>query len=528
MDSSLLFFPCVSQEIILCASVSSGDLLTFLSHESDRFRDAQRRKGIFVPLDAPFESELLPKGIERPTTALELLPYVETILPKYLEYFLELHELDSIDVLLLEPPMLNLNPSTVPDSSYGHLGGVSRDFDSRRSFTGFLNTWFEALETNVVKHGHIKSYGLSTGRITYTKEGQHTTPWAFPFEEVIEAAERAAKNGKRHNLSCVRIPFSLFNAHHLLYPSASSSSSSSSSPFSSAGPTLFDVARCHGVLVLGDTPFDGSVPQHAEWVRFQEPNQSIGVREADKLMSKYRETMGKVIELETSFRSFYDELDASDRELLPPRIPHASWGHLIQTHQNDIYNLISFEQLLYTRLKPSLKHWSKLVKHPHPKVADWVRAYVKALPPLFQTFQQAIEHSTGMMNEKIHTRLVEVCPKLQEFKTLDEKTILILLSTPIDLILTDQTPSFDTFAQTIVRLYNEHPQQAATFGTPASADGSTAASSAPTITTVLAHYLLTPEELRRVLDVIQTEIAPLLNSAVMRDPLRKKKPATAI
>lgn len=112
---------------------------------------------------------------------------------------------------------------------------------------------------------------------------------------------------------------------------------------------------------------------------------------------------------------------------------------------------------------------------------------------------------------------------------------MILLSTPIDTLLTDQLGAFDVFAQTVARIQENKTQEAAkaaaTVATTPSAGDATAIQpeeedDSLALSSILPSLLLTPAELRATLDLLQTDVAPLLPASVMADPARKKKPAT--
>jgi hypothetical protein len=115
--------------------------------------------------------------------------------------------------------------------------------------------------------------------------------------------------------------------------------------------------------------------------------------------------------------------------------------------------------------------------------------------------------------------------------------MLILLSTPVHTILTDQTQAFDQLAATVLRLQQQKMQQqkaqqltagstTASAASASSSASSTADDGVPTVHALLQEHLLQPDELRRVLDALQSDVAALLPARVMNDEMRKKKPTT--
>ena len=199
--------------------------------------------------------------------------------------------------------------------------------------------------------------------------------------------------------------------------------------------------------------------------------------------------------------------------------PVFPFAQLIHSHQNDVYNVVTWETLLHNRIRPSLASSVprlKALSATHPKLADWAARYAQAAPEACKRFQHAVEHTTAILNEKINERLVAAVGRLAAFPSLEEKALLVLLSTPIGAVLTDQTPSVHLLAQSLSR---EHDRRRAEGK--AATDGA-----AVTVTSALRPFLLTAAELRTVLDMLQSEVAAILPVRVMMDDLRKKKPAT--
>lgn len=209
-------------------------------------------------------------------------------------------------------------------------------------------------------------------------------------------------------------------------------------------------------------------------------------------------------------------------------------AQLIHSHQNDVYNVVTWDTLLHQRIRPSLASSVprlKALSATQPKLADWAARYAQAAPEACKRFQHAVEHTTAILNEKINGRLVGAVGRLAAFPSLEEKALLVLLSTPIGAVLTDQTPSVHLLAQSLSR---EHDRRRAE-GKDAAAGAATAAGlsglgdggAVPvTVTSALRPFLLTAAELRTVLDMLQSEVAAILPVRVMMDDLRKKKPAT--
>lgn len=337
----------IAGDVVICASVSSADIIGFIDTEEERWNKAKRRGkttavagGGAAAIAAPesFVSELLPLGVRAPTNPGELLPLLPRVLPLYLSHFLSLHELESVDVLLLEPPSVNLNAEKVPDASFAWMGGVDSSLTvSENGFVAFAAHWFEQLE-RAQRAGQIKSYGLSSARITmmpYAAElapeaaakaaqaakaadlppapaAPHGSKFYVPLQRIIDAARDAsAKVGpaatdataeqgsqpKDHHLTTLKFPFSLFNAHKLLFP-----------PSSSGGPSFFEQTRAAGLLCLGDLPLDDSEPRFNEWIRFQEcPSQ-----DSKNLLKHYRESMQKITNLEYVYKRQSRQAGQSD------------------------------------------------------------------------------------------------------------------------------------------------------------------------------------------------------------------------
>jgi len=199
-----------------------------------------------------------------------------------------------------------------------------------------------------------------------------------------------------------------------------------------------------------------------------------------------------------------------------------------------VYNVVTWESLLHNRIRPSLARSVprlKALAGSQPKLADWAARYAQAAPEACKRFQHAVEHTTAILNEKINERLVGAVGRLAAFPSLEEKALLILLSTPVGAVITDQTPSVHLLAQSLSR---EHDRRRAEGKGAAAGAGSATATalSAPgdggavTVTSALRPFLLTAAELRTVLDMLQSEVAAILPVRVMMDDLRKKKPAT--
>ena len=201
-----------------------------------------------------------------------------------------------------------------------------------------------------------------------------------------------------------------------------------------------------------------------------------------------------------------------------------------------MYNVVTWETLLHQRIRPSLASSVprlKALSATQPKLADWAARYAQAAPEACKRFQHAVEHTTAILNEKINGRLAGAVGRLAAFPSLEEKALLVLLSTPIGAVLTDQTPSVHLLAQSLSR---EHDRRRAE-GKDAAAGAATAAGlsglgdggAVPvtvTVTSALRPFLLSSAELRTVLDMLQSEVAAILPVRVMMDDLRKKKPAT--
>ena len=343
----------IAGDVVLCASVSSADLIGFIDSEEERWNQAQRRARPAAAAMAatatgtaaaaapePFVSELLPSGVRAPTTPGELLPLLSLVLPRYLRRVLSLHDLESVDVLLLEPPAVNLNAEKVPDASFAWMGGVDSALTvTEDGFVDFAAQWFEQLE-RAQRAGLIKSYGLSSARVTMMPYAAQLAPEAakaaaasssglppapaaphgskfyVPLQRIIDAARAAsAKVGpaadadaaagqgtaaKEHNLSTLKFPFSLFNAHKLLYP-----------PPGHSDPSFFDQSRAAGLLCLGDLPLDDSEPRFNEWIRFQEcPSQ-----DSKNLLKHYRESMQKITNLEYVYKRQWTDSARGQREI---------------------------------------------------------------------------------------------------------------------------------------------------------------------------------------------------------------------
>jgi hypothetical protein len=211
---------------------------------------------------------------------------------------------------------------------------------------------------------------------------------------------------------------------------------------------------------------------------------------------------------------------------------------LIHAHQNNFYNVVTWNSLLHRRIKPSLAkslpRLKALASSGHPKLADWAVRYGLAAPEALKRFGHAVEHSTHLFNEKINERMHKALPRLEAFPALEEKCLLILLSTPIHALLTDQVAAFGTLAASIAKLQTKRKQdefqqrQAAGDNAASSADKAEADDHVPTVHEELQRYLLSESELRTVLDALQTEVSALLPDRIMKDELRKMKPGSIL
>jgi hypothetical protein len=81
---------------------------------------------------------------------------------------------------------------------------------------------------------------------------------------------------------------------------------------------------------------------------------------------------------------------------------------LIHTHQNDLYNVVTFENLFHLRIRPSLEMTIGKIDEiteqgsKHPKLREFARGYRIALNNAAKYFQKAVEHTTAVQNEKIN------------------------------------------------------------------------------------------------------------------------------
>jgi hypothetical protein len=204
-----------------------------------------------------------------------------------------------------------------------------------------------------------------------------------------------------------------------------------------------------------------------------------------------------------------------------------------------VYNVVTWETLLHQRIRPSLASSVprlKALSATQPKLADWAARYAQAAPEACKRFQHAVEHTTAILNEKINGRLVAAVGRLAAFPSLEEKALLVLLSTPIGAVLTDQTPSVHLLAQSLSREHDRRRAEGkdAEAGAAATATGlsglgdggAVPVTVTVTVTSALRPFLLSAAELRTVLDMLQSEVAAILPVRVMMDDLRKKKPAT--
>jgi len=424
----------------------------------------------------------------------------------------------------------------------------------------------------------------------------HGSEFYVPLQRVIETAQEAAvavhqrhggedattPSNVHHHLSTIKFPFSLFSACHLLYPDvaaslpptppSSPSTSSSTLPshitssLSSSHPStltstssssFFSLAHSSGLTCLASSPFEDVEPVYHEWIRFKQCQGSTSAKshqhqqhhqqqDAKKLLDNYRDAMSKITTMEHIYKLLIAEGKVKESDL-PPLIPHFSWGSLIHFRQNDLYNVVTFESVFHRRILPSLSssvHRLQALEKEDKRLADWVVRYEKVAKEACQMFLQAVQHTTNILNDKINQKLVAACPTLAHFPTLEEKCALILLSTPIDSLLTDDPSPFDTLAQTLVKLYDATPDKTifGTFMPPSSTDQSITSSASasssssssssdssspiPTITSVLQPFLLDSKQLHTVLSTLYTQCHTMLTARVMMDQLRQKKPNT--
>jgi len=333
----------IQGEVVIATSISAADLIGFVASEPERWRSAQQRARKGQPA-APgtqqeFVSQLLPAGISAPTSAEALLPLLPAVLPAYLSHFLSLHELQCLDVLLLEPPSVNCDPAHTPDSTFDYMGGVDHFTMSQEGLDAFLRAWFLELE-KAVRQGSIKSYGLATARITLgphapvtsaplqpldsaaaeavaalppRPEAPFGSQYYYPLQRVLDLAQEASRRAveavpvpsedapdlpeRGSHLSTIKFPFSLFSAHRLLY---STPSNASSSPSASDSSSFFSLARSSHLLCLGDLPLEDVDPRWNEWVRFEEcPQAPLNPKE---VLKQYKLAMQNITNLEYVYK----------------------------------------------------------------------------------------------------------------------------------------------------------------------------------------------------------------------------------
>ena len=552
-------------QVVLAASVSAADVMAFVESEEQRHKALQARlppkivdgRRVAPP---PFVSELRGPAEPVPKSLQELLPMLPRVFPHFLRHFLALHDLDSLDLLMLDPPPVNTNAGRVPDESFAWMGGVERSVATQEGFLDFVSAWFLEFERSV-RQGLIKSYGLSTARITLAPSKDnvpHGAELYVSLARVLEAAKQAStkagpmsaelaanvseaaqRNG--HNLSTLKFPFSLFSAHRLLSPGADEPSS------------FFHQVRSQNLLTLGENPFDDCTPlPTAEWFRFaQQPDPPasdsssdesappskparpsdaeaalpvVSAEDESSLPERYATAMGTATTLEGSYKLLVAESKLPE-ESLPPRVPDLSWASLIHTLQSDLFASQSWETLVHRRLRPTLDAATARLKmlEPHPRLREWAHAYQRAMQPVIQTFGGTRVLAQRALSRKVCRALDSAVPKLRAFPTLQEKTLVILLSTPIGAVLTDQMDAWEKLTLSLLKAQNMHAQSDAK--QLSSASPPSALDQAPQLPAVLQAHLLTDAELRDAFSVV-LKVPALLPAKVINDPLRKKKPST--
>lgn len=324
---------------------------------------------------------------------------------KYTKSLIDNMPIEQVDVVLVDIDHLIIS-NTTTIATEGECSSVD---GGEVPITPALTTLFSELEL-IIKEGILKSYGVTSTRFGLPK----SSPSHLSLESIIRLS-----NSLGGGLSVVSSPVSVLDSGVIVEKNCEEGKF-----------TTLEIAHKNGLLVAATNPLDTTDKDGEPFILRSYERQNDG----EKLAKMYQKQMETCVQFETAYPLMVEQAKPSESDLVSKN--DVSWAAIVGHNHDQTYNVSRWDSILKERIKPCLFYAIKKLSF-QERFGAWAIEYSKQIDEFFDLHTKSVHHTASFESERIEQALHKALPSLAHTPKLETKALQIVLSSGVDIVLTD-------------------------------------------------------------------------------------------